>query len=101
MVSSIDVHIFYAQSTPCPKEPNKEMINDGASWTIISTGEPQMTPYSCPSVCLALRNTATHFKSHPGVYARQMTLLCTGCKPCKILTPFSGLVLWEGNTLVA
>ena len=25
------------QATPCPKEPMKEMLNDGASWTIIST----------------------------------------------------------------
>jgi hypothetical protein len=29
--------IIQFQATPCPKEPNKEMINDGACWTIIST----------------------------------------------------------------
>ncbi|ESO05103.1 hypothetical protein HELRODRAFT_186992 [Helobdella robusta] len=29
--------IIQFQATPCPKEPNKEMINDGALWTIIST----------------------------------------------------------------
>lgn len=30
--------LVVSQATPCPKEANKDMINDGASWTIISTG---------------------------------------------------------------
>ena len=37
--------IPFFQATPCPKEPNKEMLNDGANWTIISTDKVEYQFY--------------------------------------------------------
>ena len=33
------------QATPCPRQPNKEMLNDGAQWTIISTDKVEYSWY--------------------------------------------------------
>ena len=37
--------LFALQATPCPREPNKEMLSDGAIWTIISTSQVEYQFY--------------------------------------------------------
>jgi len=37
--------IIQFQATPCPREPNKEMLSDGAIWTIISTDQVEYQFY--------------------------------------------------------
>lgn len=37
--------IFRSQATPCPKDDRRQMINDGAAWTIISTDKAEFTWY--------------------------------------------------------
>ena len=39
------IHNLNFQATPCPKEPNKEMLSDGAIWTIISTSKVEYQFY--------------------------------------------------------
>ena len=41
----IDDMTIMTQATPCPRQPMKEMLNDGAQWTIISTDKVEYSFY--------------------------------------------------------
>ncbi|XP_078481939.1 suppressor of hairless homolog isoform X1 [Ciona intestinalis] len=58
--------IIQFQATPCPKETNKEMINDGASWTIISTDKAEYT------FCDGMGPTADPVTPVPNVHSLQL-----------------------------
>nr|CAB3265488.1 Su(H) suppressor of hairless homolog [Phallusia mammillata] len=58
--------IIQFQATPCPKETNKEMINDGASWTIISTDKAEYT------FCDGMGPTADPVTPVPTVHSLQL-----------------------------
>lgn len=43
MLQTFPINEWIKKATGCPKESNKEIINDGACWTIISTDEVKYT----------------------------------------------------------
>ena len=59
---------YHSQATPCPKEPNKEMLSDGANWTIISTDKvhflrrSQLSKVSCPHVLILIEGGVHVFR---------------------------------------
>uniref|UniRef100_A0A2K6QH04 Recombination signal binding protein for immunoglobulin kappa J region like n=1 Tax=Rhinopithecus roxellana TaxID=61622 RepID=A0A2K6QH04_RHIRO len=64
--------VIQLQATPFPKEQNKEIINDGASWTIVSTRKAEYTFYERMGPVLALVMPAPAVESFQlnGEYAR-------------------------------
>nr|ARX80209.1 Su(H) [Hydractinia echinata] len=58
--------IIQFQSTPCPKDPKKEMITDGAAWTIISTDRAEY------SYCEGAGPVSGPVTPVPNVYALQL-----------------------------
>ena len=61
---------FSFQATPCPKEPNKEMLSDGAIWTIISTSKVEYQFYE------GMGPTRTPVTPVPVVHSLHVSKLC-------------------------
>ena len=62
--------IIQFQATPCPRQPDREMLNDGALWTIISTDKVEYTYYEAMG---PVRNPVTPVPSVTSLQVRNFT----------------------------